>query len=155
MHWYKWGMIKKAECWIIDDFELWYWRRLLRVPWTERRWNQSVLRKSILNKHWKDSETEAPILCPPEAKSRLIGKDSDAGKDWGQEEKGLAEDEMVRQHHWLNRHEFVHTPANSEGQGSLMHCSSWGHRVRHGLATEQQWGRREINVLGAFSPFTS
>ena len=53
-----------------------------------------------------DAEAETPILWPPDAKSQLIGKDPDAGKDWGQEEKGMAEDEVVRWHHWLNGHEF-------------------------------------------------
>ena len=70
---------------------------------------------------------EAPILQPPDAK-RLIGKDSDAGKDRGQEEKGEAEDEMVGRHHVLNRHEFEKTLADSEGQGSLECCSPWGRK---------------------------
>ena len=63
------------------------------------------------NKSWvligrTDVEAETPILWPPDAKSRLIGKDPDAGKDWRQEEKGMTEDEMVRRHHRLNGHEF-------------------------------------------------
>ena len=61
--------------------------------------------------------------------SQLIGKDPDAGKDWGQEEKGVTEDEMVRCYHWLNGYEFEQTPGNSEGQGSLACCSSWGCKV--------------------------
>ena len=74
--------IKKAECQRIDGFELWCWRRLFRVPWTTRSSNQSILRKSVLNIHERtDVETEAPILWPPDAKNRLIGKDPDAGKD--------------------------------------------------------------------------
>ena len=56
-----------------------------------------------------DAETEAPIIWPPDVMSQLTGKDSDAGKDWGQEEKGVTEDEMVEQHHWLNGHEFEPT----------------------------------------------
>ena len=68
---------------------------------------------------------EAPILWPPDVKSRLIGKDRDAGKDWGQEEKGTREDEMVGWHHWLNGHEFEQAPGDSEGQGSLACCSPW------------------------------
>ena len=59
-------------------------------------------------------------------KSQLTGKDSDSGKDWGQEEKGVAEDEMVEWHHWLNGCEFEQAPGDSEGQGSLACCSSWG-----------------------------
>ena len=63
-----------------------------------------------------DAEGEAPILWPPDDKSRLIGKDPDAGKDWGQEEKGMTEDEMVGWLHWLNGHEFEQTPGDSEGR---------------------------------------
>ena len=71
---------------------------------------------------------EALILRPPNAKSQLIGKDSDAEKDWGQEEKGTTEDEMVGWHHLLKGHEFEQTPGDSEGQGSLECCSPWGHK---------------------------
>ena len=87
--------VKKSECWRIDAFELWCWRRLLRVPWTARRSNQSILKVGRT-----DVEAETPILWPPDVKSWLIWKDSDAGKDWGQEEKGTTEDEMVGWHHW-------------------------------------------------------
>ena len=73
-HWTK----KKAECQRINFFELWCWRRLLRVPWTARRSNQSILKEINPAYSLKD---EAPILWPPDAKSRLIGKDPDAGKD--------------------------------------------------------------------------
>ena len=70
---------------------------------------------------------EAPNLWWPDAKSQLIGKDPDAGKDWGQEEKGVTENEMtVCWHHWLNRHEFEQTPGDHEGQGSLECCDSGG-----------------------------
>ena len=64
-----------------------------------------------------DGEVESPILWPLDAKSQLTGKGPDAGKDWGQDEKGVTEDEMVRWHHWLNRHKFEQTPGDSEGQG--------------------------------------
>ena len=85
-----------------------------------------------------DAEAEAPILWPPDAKSWLIGKDPDAGKDRGYEEKGMIEDEMVEWHHWLDGYEFGQTPGDSEGQGSLVCFSSWGCRGRHDLVTEQQ-----------------
>ena len=80
------------------------WRRLLRVPWTGKEIKPVNLKG---NQPWifigrTDPETEASILWPPEAKSPLIGKDSFVGKDWGQEEKGVTEDEMVRWHHQLN-----------------------------------------------------
>ena len=73
-----------------------------------------------------DSEVEAPILWPPDAKSQLIRKDPDAGKHWGQEGKRATEDEMLEWHHRLNGHEFEQAPADGEGQGSLVCCSPWG-----------------------------
>ena len=75
-----------------------------------------------------DVEAETLILWPPDAKSWLIWKDPDAGKDWGQEEKGMTEDEMVGWHHWLNGHEFGWTPGAGDRQGGLVCCSSWGHK---------------------------
>ena len=92
--------IKKAECQKIDAFELWCWRRLLRVPWTARRSNQSW---TFIGR--TDVEAETPILWPPAAKNWFIGKDPDAEKDW-RREKGTTEDEMVGWHHQLNGHEF-------------------------------------------------
>ena len=75
-----------------------------------------------------DAEAEAPILWPFDAKSQLIRKDSEAGKDWQQEEKGATEDEIVGWHHRLNGHEFVQTLGDSERQGSLACCSPWGRK---------------------------
>ena len=74
------------------------------------------------------TDAEAPILWPSDSKSWLIGKDPDAGKDWGQEEKGVAEDEVVEWHHWLKGHEFEQTSGDNKEQGTLVHCSSWGHK---------------------------
>ena len=74
------------------------------------------------------TDAEAPIFWPPDVKNRLIGKDSDAGKDCRQEEKGMTEDEMVGWHHRLNGHEFEKTLGNSEGQESLVCYSPWGHK---------------------------
>ena len=71
-----------------------------------------------------DAEAEVPIRWPLDVKSQLIGKDPDVGKDWGQEEKGVTEDEMVGWHHRLNGHEFEQTQGDSKGQGSLVCCSS-------------------------------
>ena len=73
-----------------------------------------------------DAKAEAPILWSPDAKSWLIGKDPDAGKDWEQEEKGTTEDEMVGWHHKLNGCEFEQTLGDGEGQGSLNCCNQWG-----------------------------
>ena len=74
-----------------------------------------------------DAEAEAPVLWPPYVSCPFIGKDPDAGKDWGQE-KGTTEDEMVEWHHWLSGHEFEWTLGDSEGQGSLVSCRPWGHK---------------------------
>ena len=75
-----------------------------------------------------DAGDEAPTLWPPDAKSRLIGKDLDAGKDWRQKEKGTTENEMGGWHHWLNGHEFEQALGDGEGQGSLVCWSPWGHK---------------------------
>ena len=78
---------------------------------------------------WKtDAEAETPILWPPDAKSWLIGKDLDVRKDWGQGEKRVTEDKMVAWHHRLNGHESEQILGDSEGQGSLVCCSPWGHK---------------------------
>ena len=122
--------IKKAENWRIDAFELWCWRRLLRVSWTARRSNQSIL-KEISPEYSLEGlmlKAETPILWPSDVKNRLIGKDPDGGKDWRQEEKGMTEDEMVGWHHQRNGHEFEWTPGVGDGQGGLVCCSSWGHK---------------------------
>ena len=95
MYGYESWTIKKTEWWTIDTFKLGCWRRFLTVPWTARRSNQPVL-KEINPLGRTDAETKAPILWPPNAKGKLIGKDPDAGKDWGQEETGPKEDKMVR-----------------------------------------------------------
>ena len=89
--------VKKAEHWRIDALELWCWRRLLRVPWTARRSNQSVLKEISPECSLEGLmvKPDSPILWPP-----------DAGKDWRQEEKGMTEDEMVGWHHRLNGHDF-------------------------------------------------
>ena len=73
-----------------------------------------------------DAETEALVLWPPDAKSWLIRKDPDAGKDWRQEERGMTADVVVSRHHWFNGHEFEHAPGDGEGQGSLACCGPWG-----------------------------
>ena len=86
-----------------------------------------------------DVEAETPIFWPPDAKSWLIWKDPDAWKDWGQEEKGMTEDEMVRWHHWLNGYGLWWTPGVGDGQGGLACCGSWDRRVRHDWATELNW----------------
>ena len=120
--------IKKAERRRIDAFELWCWRRLLRVPWTARRSNRSILREISPEYSLGGlmAKADAPILWPPDVKNRLIGKDPDSGKDWRQEEKEMTEDEMAGWHHWLDGWEFGWTPGVGDGQGGLVCCGSWG-----------------------------
>ena len=100
--------IMKTECWRIDAFELWCWRRLLRVPWTARRSNQSILKEISPEYSLEGLRLKLKLQYFGHlmwTKSWLIGKDPDAGKDWGQEEKGMTEDEMVGLYHQLNGHE--------------------------------------------------
>ena len=117
---------------------MWCWRRLLRVPWTVRWSNQSILKK--INSEWftgrTDTKAKAPILWSPDVKSWFIRKDPDAGRDWGQEDKGTTEDEMAGWHHRLDRHEFGWSPGAGDGQGGLPCCNSWGRKELD--MTEQQ-----------------
>ena len=121
--------VKKAERWRIDAFELWCWRRLLRDPWTAMRSNQSILKIS------PGCSLEGLMLkLKLQYFGHLMGRadsleKTDAGKDWGQEEKGIKGDEMVGWHHRLDGHEFEWTPGVGDGQGGLACCDSWGHRV--------------------------
>ena len=120
----------------IDAFGLWCWRRLLRVPCTARRSNQSILKEISPGCSLEGLmlKLKLPILWPPDAKSWLIWKDPDAGKDWGQEEKGTTESEIVGWHHWLDGHGFGWTPGVGDGRGGLACCGPWGRRVRHDWA---------------------
>ena len=81
-----------------------------------------------VGKEWRQEDDETPILCPPDVKNWLTGKDPDAEEDWRREEKGKTEDEMVGWHHQLNGHEFEQSPGCSEGQGTLVCCGPWGHK---------------------------
>ena len=138
--------IKKAECQRIDAFELWYWGSLLRVPWTARRSNQSILRE--ISPGWSlDAEAEAPILWPSHGKNWLTGKNPNAGKDWVQEEKGAIEDEMVEWHHWLNGRGFEQAPGVGDGQESLACFSPWG-RKKSDTTDWLSW--TELNVYDRF-----
>ena len=122
--------IKKAEQQRIDAFELWYWRRLLRVPWTAKGSNRSIL-KEISPEHSLEGlmlKLKASVLWPPDVKIWLIGKDPDAEKDWRKEKKGTTEDEMVGWHHRFNGHEFEQAPGVGDGQGTLECCSPWAHK---------------------------
>ena len=105
MYGYESWTIKKAVHWRIDAFELWCWRRLLRVPWIARSSNQSILKEIRTGVHYKDWCWNS-IFWLRDVKSWLIWKNPDVGKDWGQEKKGTTEDEMLRWHHRLDGHEF-------------------------------------------------
>ena len=100
--------MKKAEHQRIDAFELWCWRRLLRVPWTARRSNQSILKEVSPGCSLEGLMLKLKLQYFGHLMRRagLIGKDSDAGRDWGQEEKGTTEDEMAGWHHQLNERKF-------------------------------------------------
>ena len=137
--------VKKAEHWRIDAFELWCWRRL-ESP-VDYKEIQAVHSKGF--QPWVffgriDAKAETPILWPPHVKSWVIGKDSDAGRDWGQEEKGTTEDEMAGWHHWLDGRESERTPGVGDGQGGLACCDSWGHKE---LDTTKQLNWSALNWI--------
>ena len=137
--------VKKAECRRIDAFELWCWRRLLRVPGDSKE-IKSVNLKG--NQSWIFIEVETPILWPPDGRNWLIGKDPDAGKDWRQEEKRMTEDEMVRWYHQLDGHEFEQAPGAGDEQGGLVCCSPWGHKeLGHYWTTEPTWTEIIVHTL--------
>ena len=99
--------IKKAECWRPDAFELWNWKRLeCSLDCKEIKPVNPKGNQSWINIGRTDAGAGTPILWPPKAKSWLVGKDPDDGKDWRQEERGTTEDKMAGWHHWLNGHEF-------------------------------------------------
>ena len=132
--------IKKAEHQRMDAFELWCWRRLLRVPWTARRSNQSILKEISpeYSLEGLDAEAETLILWPPDAKNWRIGKDPDAGKDWRWEEKGTSEDEMngiTDLGMWisLNSRSWWGTGRPGVLQSMVLR------RVGHDRATEMKW----------------
>ena len=127
----SWTILKKAECWRIDAFELWCWTRLLRVPWTARRSNQSILKEispgCFLGRLMLKLKLQyfGHLMW-----SLFIWKDPDAGKDWRQEEKERTEDEMVGWHHWLHGHEFNSGSWWWTGRPGVLQ-SMGSQRVRH------------------------
>ena len=115
--------IEKAECRIIDAFELWCWRRLFRVPWTARS-NQSVLKEINAEYSLEGLMLKLQYFGHLMWTVDSLEKTLDAGKDWGQ--KKVSENEMAGWHHWCNGHEFGQTLGDGVGQGGLARCSSWG-----------------------------
>jgi len=119
--------IKKVEHWRIGAFELWCWRRLLRVPWTARRSNQSILKEISPEYSLEGLMLKLKLQYFGYLIRRTdIGKDPDAGQDWRQEDKGMIEDDMVGWHHRLDGHDFEQALRGGGGQGSLACCSPWG-----------------------------
>ena len=113
--------VKKAEWWRTDAFESPLDCKEIQPVHSEGDQSWDFFGRT-------DAKAETPVLWLPHAKSWLIGKDSDAGRDWGQEEKGTTEDEMVGWHHWLDGREFEWTPEVGDGQGGLECCDSWGRK---------------------------
>ena len=121
--------IKKAESWRIDAFEPWCWRRLLRVPWTERRSNQSILKEISPGISLEGMMLKLKLQYFGHLMWRVDSLEkTDAGRDCGQEEKGTTENEMAGWHHWLYGREFEWTPGDGDGQGGLACCNSWGRK---------------------------
>ena len=125
--------VKKAECWRIVAFELWCWRRLLRVPWTARRSNQSILKEISPGCSLEGLMLKLKLQHFGHLMGRVdsLEKTLMLGGIWGKEEKGMTEDEMARWHHRLDGHEFKWTP----GVGGLACCGLWGNKE---LDTTQQ-----------------
>ena len=127
MYKYESWTIEKAEHWRIDAFKLRCWRRCLRVPWTARRSNQSILKEinpecsleGLILKLKLQSFGHLMWRAEPLGKTLMLGR-------FRARKEGATEDEMVGWHHWLNGHEFGQTPGDGEGQGSLVCCSPWG-----------------------------
>ena len=121
--------VKKAERRRIDAFGLWCWRRLLRVPWTARRSNQSILKEISPGISLEGMMLKLKLQYFGHLMQRVDSlEESDAGRDWGQEEKGTTEDKMPGWHHWLDGRESEWTPGVGNGQGGLTCCDSWGRK---------------------------
>ena len=131
-------------CWIIDAFELWCWRRLLKVPWTARRSNQSVLKEIRLEYSLEGLMLKlkfqyfSHLMRRTDSlrKTLMLGKIEGGGEE--QQEKETTQGEMVGWHLQLNGHEFEQAPGVGDGQGSLACCSPWSCRVRQSSSTVEQ-----------------
>ena len=130
MYGYESWTIKKAGSWRIDAFNLWYWRRPLRVPWTARRASQSVLKEISPEYSFEGLMLKLKFQYFGHLMQRTdsLEKTLMLWKDWEQEEKGTIEDGMVGCYHWLNGHEFEPASGDGEVQSSLACYSPWGHK---------------------------
>ena len=119
--------VKKAECWRIDAFELWCWKRLLRVPWTARRSNQPILKEISPGISLEGMMLKLKLQYFGHLMRRVDSLEkTHAGRPWQQEEKGMTEDGMAGWHHRLNGREFEWTLGVGDGQEGLACCDSWG-----------------------------
>ena len=138
--------MKKAECWSIDPFELWCWRRLLRVPWTARRFNQSILKEISHGISLEGMMLKLKLQYFGHLMRRVDSLEkTNAWRDWGQEEKGTTEDEMAGWHHWLDRRESEWTLGVGDGQGDLACCNSWG-RKESDMTERLNWTSSEFST---------
>ena len=128
--------VKKAECRRIAAFELWCWRRLLRFSWTARRSNQSILKETSPGCSLEGLMMRLKLQYSGHLMQSVDSLEKMLGVIGGRRRRGRQRDEMAGWHHWLNAHEFGWTPGVGDGQGSLMCCDPWGHRVGHDWATE-------------------
>ena len=144
----SWTM-KKAEHWRIDAFELWCWRNSFRIPWTQRRSNQSILMEINSEYSLEGLMLKLQYFGHLIWRADSLEKTLMLGKNEGRRRRGWQRMRwlvrwMMRWHHWLNAHEFEHTPGDSEGQGSLTYCSPWGCKESD-IVTEQQQREMSIN----------
>ena len=137
--------VKKVERRRIDAFELWCWRRLLRVPWTARRSNQFILKEISLRCSLEGLMLRLKFQYFGHLMWRVDSLEkTDAGRDWGQEEKGTREDEMAGWHHPLDGRESEWTPGVGDGQGVLACCDSWDCKE---LDTTERLNWTELNWI--------
>ena len=120
--------IKKAEHWRIDAFKLWCWRRLFRVPWTARRSNQSILKEINREYSLEGLFLKRQYFGHLMQRADSLEKTLMLGEIEGKRTMGAAEDEMVREHHWLSGHEYEQTLGDSGGQRRLACCSPRGRK---------------------------
>ena len=140
-----------SQSYSFSSSQVWMWELYHKESWALKNWCfwTVVLEKTFEspldckeiqpvhpkgNQSWIfigriDAEAEAPIIWSPDVKNWFIRKDPDSGKDWRQEVKGMTEDEMVEWHHWFDEHDFEQALGVGDGQGSLVCCSPWGHKV--------------------------
>ena len=162
--------VRLSQGYGFSNSHVWMWELDCEESWTSKNWCfwNVVLEKTLEgpldckdikpvhpkgDQPWlffggNDAEAETPVLWPPHAKSWLIGKDSDAGRDWGQKEKRTTEDEMAGWHHWLDACESEWTPGVGDGQGGLACCDSWG--CKESDTTEQlNWTELNWKILSS------